>query len=70
LEAKDAAWEAEWKQYRAAQKLHNLSTHFVKLMGRLRTAFDKAGAAKKILLLALDNSFCNRTVFRTAIRSN
>lgn len=66
--AKDAALEAEWKQYRAAQKLHNLSTHFVQLMGRLRTAFDTAGAAKKILLLAVDNSFCNRTVFRTAVK--
>jgi hypothetical protein len=60
--------EKEWKQYRAAQKLHNLSTHFVQLMGRLRTAFDAAGAANQILLLALDNSFCNRTVFRTVIQ--
>jgi hypothetical protein len=60
--------EKEWKQYRAAQKLHNLSTHFVHLMGRLRTAFDAAGAANQILLLALDNSFCNRTVFRTVIQ--
>jgi hypothetical protein len=66
--AKDTALEKEWKQYRAAQKLHNLSTHFVQLMGRLRTAFDAAGAANKILLLALDNSFCNRTVFRTAVK--
>jgi hypothetical protein len=65
--AKDEALEEEWKQYRAAQKLHNLSTHFVQLMGRLRTAFDMAGAAKKILLLAVDNSFCNRTVFRTPV---
>lgn len=66
-EAKDAVLEQEWKQYRAAQKLHNLSTHFVQLMGRLRTTFDQAGAAKKILLLAADNSFCNRTVFRTPV---
>jgi hypothetical protein len=67
-ETKDAALEQEWKQYRAAQKLHNLSTHFVQLMGRLRAAFDSAGAAKKILLLAVDNSFCNRTVFRTPVQ--
>lgn len=66
--AKDEALEEEWKQYRAAQKLHNLSTHFVQLMGRLRTAFDMAGAAKKILLLAVDNSFCKRTVFRTPVQ--
>jgi len=67
-ETKDAALEQEWKQYRAAQKLHNLSTHFVQLMGRLRTAIDSAGAAQKILLLAVDNSFCNRTVFRTPVQ--
>ena len=67
-EAKDAALEEEWKQYRAAQKIHNLSTHFVPLMGRLRAAFDTAGAAKKILLLAVDNSFCNRTIFRAAVQ--
>jgi len=67
-EAQDAALEQEWKQYRAAQKLHNLSTHFVQLMGRLRAAFDSAGAAKKILLLAVDHSFCNRTVFRTPVQ--
>ena len=65
---KDDAWEKEWKDYRAAQKLHNLSTHFVQLMSRLRTAFNEAGAAHKILLLALDNSFCNRTVFRTVVQ--
>jgi hypothetical protein len=60
--------EEEWKQYGLAKKLHNLSTHFVDLMGRLRTTFDASGAAKKILLLAVDGSFCNRTVFTTVIR--
>lgn len=65
---KDDALEKEWKEYRAAQKLHNLSTHFVQLMSRLRTSFDAAGAANKILLLALDNSFCNRTVFRAVVQ--
>jgi len=65
---KDDALEKEWKDYRAAQKLHNLSTHFVQLMSRLRSSFDAAGAANKILLLALDNSFCNRTVFRTVVK--
>jgi hypothetical protein len=60
--------ELEWKQYRAAQKLHNLSTRFVDLMRRLRTTFDAAGAAKKILLLAVDGSFCNRTVFAAVVQ--
>jgi len=59
--------ELEWKQYRAAQKAHSLSTRFVDLMRRLRTTFDACGAAKKILLLAVDGSFCNRTVFTTVV---
>jgi hypothetical protein len=60
--------ELEWKQYRAAQKIHNLSTRFADLMHRLRATFDACGAAKKILLLAVDGSFCNRTVFTTVIQ--
>jgi DDE superfamily endonuclease len=60
--------ELEWKQYRAAQKTHNLSTHFVDLMRRLRATFDACGAAKKILLLAVDGSFCNRTVFTAVVQ--
>jgi hypothetical protein len=59
--------ELEWKQYRAAQKVYNLSARFADLMRRLRTTFDACGAAKKILLLAVDGSFCNRTVFTTVL---
>jgi hypothetical protein len=65
--SKPSPLDQEWKQYRAAQKLHNLSTHFVGLMRRLRTTFDTCGAAKKILLLAVDGSFCNRTVFTAVV---
>src|SRR5580692_12823770 len=36
--------EQEWKQYRTAQKLHNLSTRFVDLMRRLRSTFAACGA--------------------------
>ncbi len=63
-----SALEQEWKQYRVAQKAQNLSTRFVDLMRRLRTTFDACGAAKKILLLAVDGSFCNRTVFTTVVQ--
>lgn len=59
--------DQEWKQYRAAQKLYNLSTRFVDLMQRLRATFDACGAVKKILLLAVDGSFCNRTVFSAVV---
>jgi hypothetical protein len=61
------AVDAEWKQYLAAKKIHNLSTQFVALMHRLRATFDACGAAKKILLLAVDGSFCNRTVFAAVV---
>lgn len=65
---KPSPTDQEWKQYLAAKKLHNLSTRFVQLMPRLRAAFDACGAAHKILLLAVDNSFCNRTVFAAIIQ--
>lgn len=60
--------ELEWKQYRAAQKAHSLSTRFVDLMRRLRITFDASGAAGQILLLAVDGSFCNRTAFAAIIQ--
>jgi hypothetical protein len=45
-------------------KLCNLSQHFVQTMGQLRQALDQAGGLSKILVLALDGSFCNRTCLR------
>ena len=62
------ASEKEWKQYRAAVKLHNLSKRFAQMMDHLRAAFDAAGAAAQTLVLAVDGSFCNRTVFGKVVR--
>jgi len=59
--------ELEWKRYRAAAKLYSLSRRFVRVMSQLRAAFDAAGAHAQILLLAVDGSFCNRTVFTTLV---
>lgn len=53
-----------WKQYREASKQHNLSQSFVRMMGQLREELDLAGGEEKILVLAVDGSFCNRTCFR------
>lgn len=53
-----------WQQYRQAVKQHNLSQHFVQMMHALRQAVDAAGAPQKILVLAGDGSFCNRTCMR------
>jgi hypothetical protein len=57
------ASQEEWQRYRAAAKQHNLSTAFVASMGQLRADFDKAGAEHQTRLLAVDGSYCNRTVF-------
>lgn len=56
----------EWKQYRIASRQHNLSQQFVVMVRDIRQALDDSGAALKILLLAVDGSFCNRTVFAIA----
>jgi hypothetical protein len=53
----------EWKSYRSAARQYNLSQKFVTMMKELRSALDTAGASLKILLIAADGSFCNRTVF-------
>ena len=58
----------EWKLHRAAVKRFNLSQRFANTMDQLRAAFDAAGAAAKILVLAVDGSFCNRTVFAKLVR--
>ena len=62
------ASQQEWKQYRTAVKRFNLSQRFAQMMDQLRAAFDAAGAVAKILVLAVDGSFCNRTVFAKVVR--
>jgi hypothetical protein len=53
----------QWRQYRQAVKQRNLSQHFVGMMGRLRRAMDEVGGAAKLLVVAGDGSFANRTCF-------
>jgi len=56
---------AEMKQqYREAVKQKNLSRSFVEMGGQLRQELDLAGGRDKILVLAGDGSFCNRTCFQ------
>jgi hypothetical protein len=52
-----------WQEYKEAVKQHNLSQRFVAMMGQLRHELDLAGGEKKILVVAGDGSFCNRTCF-------
>jgi hypothetical protein len=58
----------EWKQYRIAVRQHNLSKQFVSMVDQLRQVLNGSGAALKTLLLAVDGSFCNRTVFAIALK--
>jgi hypothetical protein len=53
-----------WKEYKEAKKQYNLSRRFVDTMAQLRRELDLGGAQDKILVVAGDGSFCNRTCFR------
>jgi len=50
-----------WEHYHADRKRLNLSQRFVDSMKQLRTALDRACGESKILMIAGDGSFCNRT---------
>jgi hypothetical protein len=52
------------EQYKKDLKRFNLSQRFVSSMAALRAALDYAGAVFKILVIAADGTFCNRTVLR------
>jgi hypothetical protein len=52
------------REYKEAIKQHHLSQSFVATAGQLRHELDLVGGEKKILVLAGDGSFCNRTCFR------
>lgn len=57
----------QWLAYKAAMKIQNLSQRFVTMAHDLRQTVDAAGGRTKTLVLAGDNSFCNRTCLRTQV---
>jgi hypothetical protein len=61
------ASEQERAAYEKERKIRNLSTMSLDLMRELRAQFDRAGAAERTLMFAVDGSFCNRTIFGTAL---
>lgn len=61
-----AGQEAQ-QEYRRLQKLKNLSTQSLALVHDLRAQCDALGAAARLLLLALDGSFCNQTFFKASL---
>ncbi len=57
----------DWQWYRAALRKYNLSQKFVTMVQGLRQVLDGIGALQKILLMTVDGSFCNRTVFGASL---
>lgn len=57
------AGEAERKAYEQARKRCRISQRLVDMMAPLRAELDAAGGLTKKLVLSLDGSFSNRTVF-------
>ena len=58
------ASDEAWKEYRRMAQLFNLSQHAAQMMAALRQDLDQAGGRAKMLVLAGDGSFCNRTCLR------
>lgn len=53
-----------WREYKRMTRLYNLSQRLVQSMAQLRRDLDAAGGQQKVLVLAADGSFCNRTCLR------
>lgn len=57
------ASDQEWASYKAAIKQRNLSRAAVEMIEDLRRTLDRHRAGARPLVLSMDGSFCNRTVF-------
>ena len=57
------ASEEQIKEFKKAVKEKNLSRSFVDMGKQVRLEMDVAGGEGKLLVLAIDGSFCNRTCF-------
>jgi DDE superfamily endonuclease len=55
------ATEADWKNYKALSKKHNLSTTFVEQIKKLKETMDTMGLGDKTMIISSDGSFCNKT---------
>ena len=59
--------EEQRRAYRRAAKKHNLSTQSLAMIRGLRTRIDALGGVRRPVLLAVDGSLCNRTLFRAEL---
>lgn len=61
------ASEEEKKAYRQLKKQRNLSTQALQLLRQWRQQLDEKGAQDRSLLVSLDGSYCNRTLFKAEL---
>lgn len=61
------ASDEEHQTYRREQRQRNLSHQAVDLIAGLRGRLDDLGGRDRTLVMAMDGSFCNRTVFRSGL---
>ena len=59
--------DEQHRLYRREKKRRNLSVAARELLEGIRRQFDGLGAAGRRLLVSLDGSFCNQTLFRTPL---
>ncbi len=59
--------DEEREIYRQLVKQKNLSTETLQLIASLRSSLDCMGGIQRRLVLAMDGSFCNRTLFRNPL---
>ena len=57
------ATEQDRSEYKAAIKKQNLSIAGVTMIEDLRTTLDRNGASTRPLVMSMDGSFCNKTIF-------
>ncbi len=57
------ATEEEKQEYEEAKKRNNMCHKSLAQLRELRSMYDRAGAADRVILAALDGGFCNKTMF-------
>jgi len=61
------ASQQERKAYRQAIKVQNLSRQGLAVLRGLRASLDDMGAEERTLLVAVDGSYCNQTIFKAIL---
>lgn len=61
------ASDQEREAYRREQRERNLSKDALEMIVGLRARLDRLGGSDRTLVMAMDGSFCNRTIFRAPL---